>query len=99
MSEQNDGGLAFPSDFMVKAFSESTSHSDDQREQLLQLVSGMTLRDYFAAKAMPIFSGVDVTAMDSARVEFDFANAAAQAYDYAAAMLTERAKRAKWIQS
>ena len=48
MSEQNNGGPAFPApQFAVP--------SDMPREQIVKLknLQGMTLRDYFAAKALP----------------------------------------------
>jgi hypothetical protein len=51
---------------------------------------GMQLRDYFAATAMPLFHGIDVTRMDSDGRELDFSDAAKQAYAYADAMLKAR---------
>lgn len=51
---------------------------------------GMSLRDYFAAKAMANFCGLDVTRFDSDGRELDFADAAKQSYAYADAMLAAR---------
>jgi len=79
MSEKtNDGGPAFPFDW--KDFQ---PHSGEQvvREQF----SGMSLRDYFAAKAMAGMLAEDADA-------YTFTDLAAASYRAADAMLAERAK-------
>ena len=53
---------------------------------------GMSLRDYFAAKAMHMFHGTDITCERDIRRQFDFTDAASLAYQYADAMLKERPK-------
>jgi exosortase/archaeosortase len=53
---------------------------------------GMTLRDCFAAKAMAMFHGMDVTCEADIRRRLDFSEAASLSYQYADAMLKERAK-------
>lgn len=50
------------------------------------LLSGMTLRDYFAAKA------VQSVLLDLTSSEWDYASIAMAAYEVADAMLVERAK-------
>lgn len=47
MSEKDNGGPAFPVDFDYQVFEPRTAI------EAKRLMSGMTLRDYFAAKAMP----------------------------------------------
>ena len=73
----NDGGPAFPTD------------SAEQLGQFRWHTTGMTLRDYFAAKAM---QGL----MNPGYYEIDTVNGvaaiAANAYTLADAMLAERAK-------
>ena len=72
MSKENSGGNAFPVPGL------------HQHEEF----NGMTLRDYFAAKALatvPAYSGEDVATWESS----DFAR---HAYQIADAMLAERAK-------
>lgn len=53
---------------------------------------GMSLRDYFAAKAMAMFHGLDITCDSDIRRRLDFSEAASLSYQYADAMLKERAK-------
>lgn len=73
MSKEN-GGPAFPS-------SEVTNHNADI---VTYAEPGMSLRDYFAAKALPaVVSDVDFTS---------WAQCAEAAYDIADAMLAERVK-------
>ena len=67
--EIDNGGPAFP-----------TSHSPDYANEI---VGGMTLRDYFAAKVLPeIYQKMSFFPGDAAR----------KAYDFADAMLKERNK-------
>lgn len=74
MAEQiKDGGPAFPCDHIV----------DDDG---LSLASGMTLRDYFAAKAL---QGICASENHLDRIG-SFANAAVTAYELADAMLKAR---------
>jgi hypothetical protein len=90
MAPKNDGGPAFPTD----------DYFDEKRYGVL---SGMSLRDYFAAKAMQaeiITSCSDATPKAAeALVEAAFENGqtpqqriAFNAYAFADAMLAERAK-------
>jgi hypothetical protein len=65
VSEKNTGGPAFP--------------GPDQQEQRENIHEGMTLRDYFAAKAMMMFAN-----------ELDPNLCADMAYQYADAMLRAR---------
>ena len=65
MSNTNTGGPAFP--FVMPS---DTGHI---------IANGMTLRDYFAAKALPMFNGTG-----------DFNWAAEKAYEVADAMLKAR---------
>jgi hypothetical protein len=92
MTEQDDGGPAFPVTIL-----NNTGKEMDVRGHTIEHGQSVTfhclsVRDYFAAKAMPIFSGIDVTSMNSARVEMDFTNSAVLAYAYADAMLQARKK-------
>ena len=73
MDEIEDGGPAFP----VQEW------NSDGTPATLQI--GMTLRDYFAAKAMQEVFGQNWT-------HEDFSDEARRAYKMADAMLTERAK-------
>lgn len=75
MSKDN-GGPAFPA-------SEVTDHNGDI---VTYAESGMTLRDYFAAKAMQGYCAHE----DSINSHFD--SLASDAYELADAMLEERAK-------
>jgi hypothetical protein len=51
---------------------------------------GMSLRDYLAAQAMPMFRGLDVTTYESNGQKLDFSQSAQHAYAYADAMLAAR---------
>lgn len=51
-----------------------------------------SMRDKFALRAMTMFQGVDITCETDIRRRFDFSDAASLAYQYADAMLAERAK-------
>ena len=74
----NDGGPAFPvADYDQQTFSPNTI------AELRRLLSGMTLRDYFAAKAMTAIAVNIVIGHD---------RLATLAYRIADAMLAERAK-------
>jgi hypothetical protein len=79
VSARDNGGAAFPDP--------GRAQSAKQREVLTD--TGMTLRDYFAAAALQGFiachSGMDVCTPDPQQ-------AAGRAYEYADAMLAERAK-------
>jgi hypothetical protein len=76
-TEKNDGGPAFP-------FTEL-----DQAGSLYHQNTGMSLRDYFAAQAMPMFRGFDVTTYQSYGQHL-ISQAAQHAYAYADAMLAAR---------
>lgn len=78
MSDKPTGGAAFP-----RPFSKTGEYADSCKEHAQ---SGMTLRDYFAAKAM---QGMTVNPYWD---DFDFDTIAARAYQQADAMLAERAK-------
>ena len=63
MSNTNNGGPAFPCDHIV----------DDDG---LSLASGMTLRDYFAAKAMQaLTSNMDLSYDETAEMAYEQADA------------------------
>jgi len=80
MTKINDGGPAFPQ-HIAAVGSEIVSSVDGGED-------GMTLRDYFAAKAMQ-----GMLAQEWAPSEFTGVNKAAEdAYDIADAMLTAREK-------
>lgn len=92
MSEINTRGPAFP---VQDPFLLSPMHESDMK----RIASGMTLRDYFAAKAMQ----ARLTDYESCKSLLDHAKksglafaeeVAAQAYDMADAMLTQREKSA-----
>lgn len=77
MTNKIDGGAAFPQSGYEQWAPEG----------------GMTLRDYFAAKAMNMFTYLDTTSANSEGYgEFDFGSAAHKAYLYADAMLEARNK-------
>jgi len=76
MSNKDNGGHAFPCAGSEHGYPEA----------------GMSLRDYFAAKAMAMFNGMDVTCEADIRRRLDFSEAASLSYQYADAMLKERAK-------
>lgn len=80
---KNDGNPAFPApEAGIARFGEGNADA----------FMGMSLRDYFAAKAMHMFHGTDITCERDIRRRFDFTDAASLAYQYADAMLAERAK-------
>ena len=72
----SDGGNAFPE---LKAL-----YNESFCRQTAVNASGMTLRDYFAAKAMQTYLSADISQDDS--------DIALNAYALADAMLAERAK-------
>ena len=77
MSKQNNGGPAFP-----------TSFSKDYPNEI---VGGMTLRDYFAAKALPVLIDNIGTLTKEQLSEYSIHEACAIAsYLYADAMLKAR---------
>ena len=81
MSKTDDGGPAFPRE----EYQTPTS-------ALGQI--GMSLRDYFAAKAMQgMLSNAEMMHDDNGHRNNTFANYAAAAYAQADAMLAERSKR------
>lgn len=90
MSSQETGGPAFPLAIGWIETDMSTGHQTvvDVRD----LDRGMTLRDRFAEKAMEKFNGVDITCDSDIKRRFDFSDAASLCYQYADAMLKERAK-------
>lgn len=49
-------------------------------------------RDEFAMRAMTMFTGMDITCDSDIRRKYDFSEAASLAYQYADAMMKERAK-------
>lgn len=77
MTIKDDGGAAFP-----------VIHPDGMGVQFF----GVSVRDYFAVKAMEKFAGVDITSYSDIKRRFDFSDAASLCYQYADAMLKERAK-------
>lgn len=80
MSEKDDGGRAFP-------FAYETSHPEEHG-----INGGMTLRDYFAAHAIPALianSALNPRAFSCADA---LEMCASSAYEIADAMLKERAK-------
>ncbi len=83
MSEPIDGGQAFPQ--MAYSASESQIYGRDTFVPR----DGMSLRDYFAAKAMQSFAHYQL----KAECDIDDAQVATWAYKIADAMLLERAKQ------
>lgn len=83
----NDGGLAFPG----KRLEPSPL---DSQQTVKWTYPGMTMRDYFAAKAMPeaIRHHLDVRAAQISPGVFDWDLVAVTAYKMADAMLKERSK-------
>jgi len=73
-----DGGQAFP-------VIENAKVNDETQEIALRGNPGMSLRDYFAAKAMQAIVSVALQATDTE-------NIAGAAYEYADAMLLARGK-------
>ena len=88
MSKRNDGGPAFPG----KRFENVSSYIGDQEVKTAQEISypGMSLRDYFAAKAMQGLLASE-TARDPDRMR-DADHVAKYSYEQADAMLAEREK-------
>lgn len=90
MSTKNEGGPAFPRQL---AQVENPERFDVAE---LQGQSGMTLRDYFAAKAMQaiistsIPSEGDADFLDGDKIEMSFQWIPRTAYDFADAMLAAR---------
>lgn len=76
----NDGGSAFP--IRAVFFPDGRIYEEGAR--------GMTLRDYFAAKALQGQLAYSIEAAST--YQGDHAEVAKQAYKYADAMLAERAK-------
>lgn len=55
-------------------------------------VRAKDLRDELAMRAMQMFNGMDITCDSDIRRRYDFSEAASLCYQYADAMLKERAK-------
>lgn len=94
MHPEPDGGPAFPSSEIEEVFVEEFGRWD---KRLAPPTGGMSLRDYFAAKAMVALMSSDasVRSMDAAAVKQNVGLSTClveTAYRYADAMLTERAK-------
>ena len=79
----NTGGPAFP-DWPESAFPSTFKSIGPEQQQIHRW--GMTLRDYFAAKAMQAC----ITGMANRRESFNYAECAAVAYEQADAMLKAR---------
>ncbi len=80
-----DGGPAFPAS--VAEIQGIATHSGEFA------LAGMSLRDYFAAKAMTALIDVESTAdLGQGRCTFDHSVVAREAYQIADAMLAEREK-------
>lgn len=91
MSKEN-GGPAFP---VTKSYEEKyCDEAGYARTRIVTgLTGGMTLRDYFAAKAMQgMLANTDATDETLHRQGFLFPILAANAYELADAMLAERSK-------
>ena len=79
MADKNTGGLAFPQQLW--------GWSEDEKKMVCEgILPGMTLRDYFAGRALANLAGERLEPGDS------FENTAQQCYSYADAMLKERNK-------
>jgi hypothetical protein len=84
---KDTGGQAFP-DFMRLQLLRQEGLSPEMKETVYMQSSGMTLRDYFAAKAMPAF----IAALLETDNEVEANRAAQCSYAFADTMLKERAK-------
>lgn len=80
MTQRNDGGPAFP----------GVEHALDPRTTGFMGYSGMTLRDYFAAKAMQGLLSGQYAGTDSS--QYNFTEVITEAYGIADAMLVEKEK-------
>ena len=78
---RNDGGPAFPVDCN---WQDGVPTSGVQTSSKTGMATGMTLRDYFAAKAMAVLMPLP------GLVEWDKGDIAREAYYYADAMLAAR---------
>lgn len=83
MSTPNDGGPAFPHPELVQDVLDEEGHVKAHRVYHAQ--PGMTLRDYFAAKALPALWGNDNIRYDCAK--------AAKSDEHAAELLCQAAWR------
>lgn len=89
MSTQ-DGGPAFPSSVIDEVFVEEFGRWD---KRLGPSTGGMSLRDYFAAAALPSVIAAYLAANgNGCAADHAVQNAPALAYRYADAMIRERAK-------
>lgn len=84
MSTIDNGGPAFPVADLQAATPKTT-------DELKAMARGMTLRDYFAAKAMQGFLGGHITHYGHEN-HWSFQDMAGEAYTVADAMLKERSK-------
>lgn len=88
MSKNNTGGSAFPS-----LNSEMTGIDSDGNERFsVEPSGGMTLRDYFAAKAMSAIILDRVLFNDYDNAKEWLQKTAKASYEFADAMIVERAK-------
>lgn len=81
MTKLRNGGPAFPSGAVVEKYPNGEAKSR---------ASGMTLRDYFAAKALTALVGVVGMPEDQKKDELWNSDMARQAYELADAMLERR---------
>jgi hypothetical protein len=81
MDEKNNGGPAFPEQLAVTPTGDTYSGHE-----------GMTLRDYFAAQALPGFLSTCEREPGGATSSLDASAIARASYELADAMLAERAK-------
>jgi len=88
MSDEKTGGPAFPQAMAFATLGSGIVTSDELG------LAGMTLRDYFAAKAMQaaVMKAQHNFAHDGVEFPIDWADVAESAYDAADEMLKERAK-------
>jgi hypothetical protein len=89
MSERNDGGPAFPGEYDSVVF-----HPEGVTEPfcIQARQSGMSLRDYFAAKAMAALAGAIASEDEHGIIHNVPSDIADISYTYADAMLAEREK-------
>jgi hypothetical protein len=87
VSTKETGGPAFPEQVLKHWADLTDRHHQSQPEYYTTSEGGMTLRDYFAAKAMQ--ADLEYQGLEGRE---DIPNVAAMAYYMADAMLAERAK-------
>lgn len=87
MPIKNDGGSAFPVTQQREELQEGGYRTVTEQH------AGMSLRDYFAAQALPALIDVESTAdLGAGRCMFDHAVVAREAYELADALLEAREK-------